>query len=193
MAGGVGIGADQGDAPAGEPGVGGPDLLAADQPAVVDRHTPRRQRSQVRTGVGLAEELAPELAGVEDRQQPAGLLLVGPVGQQGRARQVDPHPVDRLGRPGPGVLHVEQGHLDRRGVPAAVGRGPLDPHPAIGGQLRLPRPPPGDLLIGVGEVGRRLQMVGQPRPHLGGERLLGIGEGEVHRLRGPRSVGGRRW
>ena len=83
----VGVGARQADAPARELRVRRPHLLAREQPAVVDAHRARLQRREVGAGVGLAEELAPDLVGGEDRREPALLLLVGAVREQRRARR----------------------------------------------------------------------------------------------------------
>ena len=83
----VGVGAGQADAPARELRVRRPHLLTREQPAVVDAHGARLQRREVGAGVGLAEQLAPDLVGGEDRRQPALLLLVGAVREQRRARR----------------------------------------------------------------------------------------------------------
>src|SRR4029453_19511928 len=97
-----GIGPGQADAPVGELGVGGPDLLAGDPPAPVDPCGRGAQAGEVAAGVGLAEQLAEQGAGVEDPRQPAPLLLVGAVGQEGRTGQVEADAADLLGGPGPG-------------------------------------------------------------------------------------------
>ena len=70
-------GADQRDAPSGELGVARPHLLPGDEPAAVDRFGPGAQRCEIGPGVGLGEELAPDLRGVEDRRQPSPLLFLG--------------------------------------------------------------------------------------------------------------------
>ena len=59
----VGIGAGEADAPPRELRVAGPHLLAREQPAVVDARRRGRQRREVGAGVGLAEQLAPDLVG----------------------------------------------------------------------------------------------------------------------------------
>ena len=136
------VGAGQADAPPGELGVGGPHLLPVQHPPAVDRRGGGAQAGQVAPRIGLAEQLAPDLLGGEDRADPALLLVVGAVGEQGRSGQVDADPVDRLGRAGPGVLGVEDGDVDRRRAPPAELVGPVDADPPPGGELRLPAPDP---------------------------------------------------
>ena len=145
--GGVGVGAHQRDPPPGELGVARPDLLALEYPAALGGDGPGGERGQVRSCPGLAEQLAPDLLGAEDAGKPARLLLVGAVRQDRRPHVVDAVAVHRLRRPGAGVLHVEDGHLHRRGPPAAVARRPVDPHPAVGGQAGLPFAAPLELLL----------------------------------------------
>ena len=55
------VGAGQQDAPAGDVGVAGPDLLAVDDPLVAVALGPGGERGQVGAGTRLAEELAPDL------------------------------------------------------------------------------------------------------------------------------------
>ena len=116
MPGRIGIRANQGDTPRRVPRIGRPDLLAANQPTTVGRLGPGPQSRQIRASVGLTEQLAPELGGVQDRRHPSLLLLDSALGQQGRTDMADPYAVDRLGRPGPGVLHVVEGNLHRTRV-----------------------------------------------------------------------------
>src|SRR5581483_5040146 len=77
------IGAGEEDAPASVVGPRGPDLLAVEHVVIAVAVGPRLQRRQVRAGVGLAEQLAPDLASVQQRRQPALLLLLGAAGEQG--------------------------------------------------------------------------------------------------------------
>ncbi len=181
----VGIGPHEGDAPAGEAGVGGPDLLAPHQPAALGRFGDGAQRGEVGAGVGLAEELAPDLAGVEDRRQPAGLLLRRAARQQRRPGEVDADPVDRLRSTRTGVLHVVERHLDRAGASASHALGPGDRHPAVGGERGLPAPAPGHLVVDRVEAGRARQVacevLAEPGSCLGGEGGLAVGQGQVHR------------
>ena len=157
----VRIGARQAQAPRGELGVGRPHLAAGHEVAPVRRHGTRRERGQVTPGIGLAEELAPDLGGGEDRWQVAPALLLGAVRQQGGADQVDPDPVQRLRSLRAGVLALVQRDLDGCGTPPSVGVRPVDTHPAVGGQGGLPGPAPGDLLGQVDEGGRTM-FVGWP-------------------------------
>jgi len=154
---------------------------------VVDAIGARLQRREVGAGVGLREELAPDLARVEDRRQEPRLLLVGAVREQRRTREVDPDPVDRLQRPRSRVLHVEDRDLDRRRAPPAVLRGPVDPDPTAGRELRLPGAPELDLVGDRGEPGRHLHVIGEPRADLHRERLLLGREREIHQRSQKRS------
>ena len=75
------------------------------------RRRPGADRGEVRAGVRLAEELAPELLGAQDRREEPELLVVGPVLEERRACEVDPDPPDELGSTGAGelLLHDEVG------------------------------------------------------------------------------------
>ena len=95
----VRVGAHEGDAPPGVLRVTRPDLLALEDPPALGGGGPGGERGQVRTGTGLAEQLAPDLPGVQDGRQPAVTLGVVPVGQKCRADEVDPGAVDGLGSP----------------------------------------------------------------------------------------------
>ena len=167
-----GVGPHEGDAPAGHGGVGGPDLLPGHIPATVDPLGDGAQCRQVGSCVGLAEQLAPDLAGIEDRRQPPGPLRLGAVRQQGRADQVDSHPVHRLRGARPRILGVEQRHLDRRGVASPIGRRPGDPDPPVGRQAPLPPAAPSHALVEGAEVGATGHVGSQPGTRLLGERLL---------------------
>ena len=75
--GGIGVGAGQADAPPGHRGVAGPHLLARQRPPLGAvgghrRRGPGGERRQVAPGVGLAEQLAPDLGGVQDRSATTG-------------------------------------------------------------------------------------------------------------------------
>src|SRR5437879_7197555 len=100
------IGPCEADAPPGVARIGGPDLLASEQPAVIAGHRLRGERRQVAAGTWLAEQLAPHLACVEDRRQPARLLRLGSVGEEGRAGEVDANAVHQLRRSRARVLRV---------------------------------------------------------------------------------------
>ncbi len=183
----LGIGAGQAETPGGELGVGRPHLAPGDEEPAVDRRPARRQRGQVASRVGLAEELAPDLLGGEDRRQVAHPLVLCAVGQQGRAHEVDAHPVHRLGRLGAGVLALVERDLHRRRAAPPVGAGPVDAHPAVGGQGRLPLAAPGHLVGQVDERGRTAQVAGEPLPEGSGERLVLFFQREVHTRSGDHS------
>ena len=135
------LGAGQAQAPGGELRVRSPDLATGDRVATVDRRGTGRQRRQVAAGVGLAEELAPDLLGREDRRQVPQALVLGAVRQQRGADQVDPDPVDRLRSLRTGVLALVERDLHRRRPPTAVGLGPVHTDPAVGRQRGLPPRP----------------------------------------------------
>ena len=135
-------------------------LRPRDPVAAVDRDGAGGERGQVAAGVGLAEELAPQLVGREDPGQEALLLLVRAVGQQRGPDQVDADAADQLGRPGPGQLLDHDVVLERAQAAAAVLLGPGDADPAVGGQLGLPAPPERDRLGQVVEARREPDAVG---------------------------------
>src|SRR5205823_2306036 len=127
-----------------------------------------------RARAGLGEELAPYLVGRHDRLQEAPLLLLGPVGDQGWADEVQPDAPDDLRRAGRRQLLLEEVVLDGGRAAPAVLPGPVDPDPAALVQLALPAPQVGDLLrqqAPGGDGGR--PMAREPGAQLGAEGLLG--------------------
>ena len=82
----VGVGAGQEEDVVGELGLGGPDLLAGDDPLVAVGHGPGLERGQVAAGVGLGEPLAPRDGAVQDPGDELPLLLLRAPLQDGRAR-----------------------------------------------------------------------------------------------------------
>jgi hypothetical protein len=68
----------RGQAPAREVAVACPYLLPGHGPEVPVRHRPRRQARQVRSGTGLAEQLAPDLALLADSREKALFLKISP-------------------------------------------------------------------------------------------------------------------
>ena len=176
----LGVGARQAQPPRGELGVGRPDLAPGDFETSLDRNRPGGERGQVAPRVGFAEELAPDLLGRQDRRQVAQALVLGAVGQQRRADQVDAHPVHRLGGLGPGVLALVQRDLDGCGAAPAVGAGPVHAHPAVGGHGGLPVATPGHLVGQIGEGRWPTEMFGQPRPERRGELLILFLQREIH-------------
>ena len=193
MSWGVCVGAREADSPSGELRVARPDFLSRDQPAVIDRRRTGRERRKIGSGAGLAEQLTPDLAGVEDRWQPTPLLLVGTVGEQRRTGEVDADTVHRLQCARPRVFHVEDRDLHRRRAATAVLRRPVDADPTVGRELCLPLPSPLDLLLERGEARRELEVRAQPGPDVLGEALLLGTEAQIHavlraRITDPRSA-----
>ncbi len=164
----------------GELRVAGPDLLALEDPAFVHPEGPGAERRQVGPGARLAEQLAPDVLGVEDPREPTGLLLLGAVDQQGRSHVVDAVAVDRLGSLGARVLHVEDRELQGGGTAPPVALGPVDADPAVRGHPRLPPTSPLEFLLERREGRRRLHVGGQPCPQLVPEDQLVFAQREVH-------------
>ena len=102
----IGIGAGQAQAPVGELRVGGPDLAARDAIPTLVAYGTGGQRRQIAAGIGLAEQLAPQLAGREDPGQEALLLLGRPVRQEGGPHQVDADAADELGGPARAISSI---------------------------------------------------------------------------------------
>ena len=100
MLGHVGVGAGDQDAELGDLGHRGPDLLAVDHPLVAVAHRPGGQVGQVAAGVGLAEQLAPDLLGGQQREQVAVLLRLGAGVHQGGPGPADADLVRRARTPG---------------------------------------------------------------------------------------------
>ena len=67
----VGISAREQEAPVGDVGVAGPDLVTVDHELVAVAHRGRAQRREVGAGVGLAEALAPPVASADQAGQEA--------------------------------------------------------------------------------------------------------------------------
>ena len=85
----------------------------------------------------------------------------------------------------PRVLHVEDRDLDRRRAAPAVRLRPVDADPAALREPRLPAAAELDLVGDVLEARRDLDVLGEPRPHLEGERVLVGCEREIHALQVP--------
>ena len=112
----VGVGAAHHEAPVRPLGVGGPHLLAGDDPLVAVEHGLGLHVGEVGAGVGLGVALAPQLGARADGVEEAALLLVGAVGDEGGAEQALPHHVDPGRGVGPDVLLVPD-HLLRDRAP----------------------------------------------------------------------------
>src|SRR5206468_1881487 len=117
--------------------------------AVLDRA--RLERRQVGPRVGLAEALAPDLVGGQDRRQEALLLLVGPPDHERGATEQQAEDVGGQGRARPAELLEEDRGLGERGAAAAVLARPVHAGPAAVVQAPLPLVAPLVLLL----LGRR--------------------------------------
>ena len=123
MLGHVGVGAGQQHPEVGVLATRGPHLLAVDDPLVAVLDGAGLQAGQVRTGLGLAEELTPGLLAGHDVAHVEVDLLLGAVGGDGRRGQQQP----KAGR-GPqgaecGELLLDQDHVGAgHGPPVGVGR-----------------------------------------------------------------------
>jgi len=131
------VGAREEQAPAGVVTAARPDLLTVDDPLVAVAARTSREAGEVGSCVGLGEELAPDLAAVLDRREPACALLVVAVREQGRTdeREADEEGIqvgDRaacellLHHREPRAAGAHTAVLDRPGRdgPTAVGQGP---------------------------------------------------------------------
>ncbi len=84
-------GAGEQEAPLRHGGVGRPDLLTADQPAVAVAPRGRAQRREVGTRLRFGEALTPDHLAARDRRQVLALLLLGAVAHDDGPDPVDPH------------------------------------------------------------------------------------------------------
>jgi hypothetical protein len=85
----VGVGPRDDHPVAGVVGAGAPDLLAVDDPLVAVAHRGGAEAGEVRSGGGLAEELAPDLVAARHLREETLLLLLGAVRHERRTE----HPV----------------------------------------------------------------------------------------------------
>ena len=130
----VGVGAGDEDAELRVLGQRRPDLLAVDDPLVAVAHGPGAEVGQVAAGLGLAEQLAPDLLGRQQREEVALLLLLGAGVHERRAGPADADLVRRAPHAGPPQLVVDDQLVDRVGVEAPR-PGPVRRHVAGLGQL----------------------------------------------------------
>ena len=133
----------------------GPDLLSGDDPLVAVALGPRLQAGEIRTGVRLAEPLAPQLLAAGDRRQEALLLLLGAELQQRRPEEVATLHADPVRGLGGRMLDVEDQLLCRRATATAVGLGPGDVR-ATG--------PPRELLSQARRTSHARSSAGPPTP-----------------------------
>ena len=178
VAGRVGVGAGEQQAPVGDVGVARPDLVPVDHVLVAVARRGRAQRREVGAGVGLAEPLAPALAPADEPGEEAVLDRVAPVGADALHEIAQARPRRRAGSR---ELLVEDHVEDGREVVAAEPGRPAQAEEAGVVQRRVPLRLAGPVLV----VGRRRREPGvvvrqpgaQPRPELG----LGRRVTEVHR------------
>ena len=153
---------------------------------------PRRQRREIAAGAGLAEQLAPELAGVEDRGSHRAFCSSVPCASSVGPARLMPDTVDRLRRTR--CARTRRCRSPPRPASRSARRtrvGQWMPTQRSRGQLRLPRPSPRDLVVdAMRSTGGGSRFASQPGPDLGRERLLVGRERQVH-LRGPRTARGR--
>ena len=121
-------------------GVGGPDLAPVDEEAVAVAHRPRGEAGQVRAGAGFGVAHGPTAFTPGDAGQPAGLLLVVAVFQQGGAYVVDAAPGQRRARPDALQFADEHLVLGLVQLRAAVSLGPGGDGPALVGHAFKPQP-----------------------------------------------------
>ena len=140
-----------------------PDLLTVDDVLVAFLERARRDVGEVAAGLGLAEELAPDLVGRKHRHDVAVLLLVGAVLHEDRAAVADADRVD--------------GTLDLRALQLVVDeqlRHRVGVEPP---RLR----PVGDDVACLREVfAAGFGVLGQPGAHLEPSRVVFRGKLEVH-------------
>jgi hypothetical protein len=142
MLGRVRVGPGEEQAPLGVVGPAGPHLAAGDDPAIASGfgHGTGRQPGQVRPGVGLGEQLAPDLLAPGDRRQPAPPLLGLAVDERGGAEQGQAHKERvEVGRLVAGQLAGDgRGLAGGRPAPAALRRPGWGRPPAGRQQLEEP-------------------------------------------------------
>ena len=140
-----------------------PDLLAGDDPLVAVEHGPGGERGEVTPGLGLAEQLAPELVAREHRAEVPLLLLLGAGEQQGGT--------------GPADADLVVDGTDAGAVEFLV-----DDQLVFG--VRIEAPGPGPVRCGVAGVGefdgRGIGMGAHPRSHGQAARVVVDGQLEVH-------------
>ena len=144
----VRVGSGQQQAPVGNIGVAGPDLVAVDDVVLTVAGRFRAQRGQVRTGAGLAEALAPTLCSVDHPGQETALQLRAAVPAQAH------HQVTQTGpRRGAGArqLLVDDHVVHRRQLVPAVLTRPRHPEEAGRIQRLMPLPLPRPVIV----AGRR--------------------------------------
>src|ERR671920_2117596 len=175
----LGVGPHREEHVVGVVGAAGEDLAAVDDVLLAVAHGLRAQRGEVGAGLGLGvADREDELAG-QDAGEEAGLLLVGPEGDERRADGVERHEGHRGARPH--GLVEEQELVHGRAALAAVLLGPADAQPAV---LADPSDHRAVQLTALGAAEAGPDVVGhepgEVGPQLVAERSLVGGEVEVH-------------
>ena len=171
----VGIGAHEELADVGDLAERAPDLLAVEHVVVAVAIGARAQRREVGTGARLGEALAPHLVAAQDPRQVRGLLRVGALFDERRARvqRADEVHAD-VRRLGPRRLLVEDQLLGRRRAAPAVLLRPVQPRvPGVEQPplpVGVPLPPLGPRVARRLRRERRQRRV-EPRAQLGAEAL----------------------
>ena len=173
----VGVGAGEDEAPVGEVGVAGPDLVPGDDVVVAVADRPGAERGEVGAGVGLAEALAPAVPAVDDAGQEAAADVLVAMVEDAEHEVAEA----RAGRGAGGGELVVDDHVVDAGQPLAadLGRPRQAEEPAVveglvPGGLALP------VLVRRGGGGQVRVVVDQPGPEAGPELGLLGRVTEVH-------------
>src|SRR5690606_1800405 len=175
------------------------DLLAVDAPLAAVQRRARLHVREVGARVRLRIALAPDLVAARDRRQEAPLLRVAAEGDHGRCEQALTD-VAEAARPARARVLLVPDHLldQRRAAPARLAR-PAEPDPAVGAEPALPRAPlldEGVLVAGPAAPAQLRELarerVGEPRPYLAAEGLVGVGEAKLQRRLPVAARGGSR-
>src|SRR2546425_9601183 len=111
----LGIGAYQQHAPVRDMPEGGPDLLPVDYELVTNQLGARLERGHIGSGVRLRKSLAPDLLAAQNFGQIALFLLLGSVGDNGRAGHRQAEDIEWTGGAKAGEFLVENRHIDLAG------------------------------------------------------------------------------
>ena len=182
------IGAREQQAEVGVVRTGGPHLLTVDHELVTVGNRARAEVREVRAGVGLAEQLAPDLVRAQQRPEVARLLVGAPVRHQRRAGEGDrrrdeaaAHVVARF------LLAVDR-LLPRSAAAPAVRHRPGDAGEPAVVDGRLPGAAPGEVL----GLGRRILLHRRRGPVVDPAPPAGMGIEERDHLAPPGLGGGAR-
>src|SRR5580704_10272663 len=200
---GIGVGAEDAEAPFGERAATRPCLLSVEDPGVAGLAAggAAAYAGEVAAGVGLGPALTPDLVTGGHRREETLFLRVGAVFEHGGGEQEDAVLADALGGAGAVVLLLEDEPLEDAQVAAAVLRRPADDGPAVLVHFSFPAAVGLEALFCVkrGE-GVRGDVLVQPGACFGPELLVLGAERQVHGAResstgppvAPTVSGGRR-